>query len=52
MDCINTIRVTFDYAAMADHEELWTDTSYLTGEKTNRFCHIRRTSEDLQRNRI
>ena len=37
MPTINTIGITFDYAADPKHQDLCTATSHLTGEKINRF---------------
>ena len=49
MDTINTIGMTFDYAAKPEYEGLCTATSHLTGEKINRFCHIHQSKEDLHK---
>ena len=47
MSTINTIGLTFDYAADPKYQDLCTATSHLTGEKINRFSHIHRSVDDL-----
>ncbi len=49
MATINTIGLTFDYAAGPKHQDLCTATSHLTDEKINRFCHIHHSKEDLHK---
>jgi 4-hydroxybutyryl-CoA dehydratase / vinylacetyl-CoA-Delta-isomerase len=49
MDTINTIGLTFDYAAKPEYQDLCTATSHLTGEKINRFCHIHQNKDDLHK---
>jgi len=49
MDCINTIGLTFDYAAKPEYEDLCTATSHLTGETINRFCHVHQNTDDLHK---
>jgi len=46
---LNTMGVTFDYAADPKYEDLCTATSHLTGEKINRFCHVHHSKEDLHK---
>ena len=49
MATINTIGLTFDYAAMPENEGLCTATSHISGQKINRFCHIHQSREDLHK---
>lgn len=49
MATINTIGLTFDYAADPKVQDLSTATSHLSGQKINRFCHIHQSKEDLHR---
>ena len=49
MPTIDTIGLTFDYAAKPEHQDLCTATSHLTGEKISRFCHIHHSKEDLHK---
>jgi len=49
MDCINTIGLTFEYAAKPEYEDLCTATSHLTGETINRFCHVHQNTDDLHK---
>jgi aromatic ring hydroxylase len=49
MDCINTIGLTFDYAADPKYQDLCTATSHLTGERINRFCHVHQNTDDLHK---
>ncbi|WP_027623883.1 4-hydroxyphenylacetate 3-hydroxylase family protein [Clostridium lundense] len=44
---MNSVKMTYDLAQMAEYEDLMTTTSNLTGEKINRFCHIHQSTEDL-----
>jgi len=46
---LNTIGLTFDYAAHPDYQDLCTATSHLTGEKINRFTHIHHSTNDLHK---
>jgi len=46
---LNTIGLTFDYAAKPAYQDLCTATSHLTGEKINRFTHIHHSKEDLHK---
>ena len=49
MDCINTIGLTFEYAAKPEYEDLCTATSHLTGDTINRFCHVHQNTDDLHK---
>jgi aromatic ring hydroxylase len=49
MGTINTIGLTFDYAAMPEYQGLYTATSHLTGETINRFTHIHHSKKDLHK---
>lgn len=49
MDTINTMGLTFDYAAKPEYQDLCTATSHLTGQKINRFCHVHQNKEDLHK---
>lgn len=49
MAAIETMGVTFDYAADPKYEGLCTAISHLTGEKINRFCHVHQSKEDLHK---
>src|SRR4030042_2732843 len=49
MPTINTMGLTFDYAADPKYEDLCTATSHLSGQKINRFCHIHHSKEDLHK---
>ncbi len=44
---VNSVKMTYDLAAMPEYEGLMTTTSSLTGKKINRFCHIHQSAEDL-----
>ncbi len=44
---VNSVKMTYDLAALPEHEGLMTTTSSLTGKKINRFCHIHQSAEDL-----
>jgi 4-hydroxybutyryl-CoA dehydratase/vinylacetyl-CoA-Delta-isomerase len=46
---LNTIGLTFDYAADPEYQDLCTATSHLTGEKINRFTHIHQDKDDLHK---
>ncbi|MCK5556828.1 MAG: aromatic ring hydroxylase, partial [Candidatus Hydrogenedentes bacterium] len=49
MACINTIGLTFDYAAKPEYADLFDATSHISGEKINRFCHIHQNADDLHK---
>jgi aromatic ring hydroxylase len=49
MPTINTIGLTFDYAAKPEQQELCTAISHLSGERINRFTHIHQNKEDLHK---
>ena len=44
---VNSVKMTYDLAAIPEYEGLMTTTSSLTGKKINRFCHIHQSAEDL-----
>jgi len=44
---INSVAATYDVANDPRYEDLATATSYLTGEKINRFTHIHQNTQDL-----
>ena len=44
---VNSVKMTYDLAALPEYEGLMTTTSSLTGKKINRFCHIHQSAEDL-----
>lgn len=44
---LNSVKATYDLAAMPEYEEIMTSTSSLTGKKINRFCHIHQSADDL-----
>ena len=44
---INSASVTYKIAHMAEHRDIATATSHLTGERINRWTHIPQTQEDL-----
>jgi 4-hydroxybutyryl-CoA dehydratase/vinylacetyl-CoA-Delta-isomerase len=44
---LNSVKATYDLAGQAEHEELMTVKSHLSGKTINRFCHIHRSTEDL-----
>ncbi len=44
---VNTVAKTYQLAHEAEHEELMTATSHLTGRKIHRFTHIFQNSDDL-----
>ena len=46
---LNTIGLTFDYAANPEYQDLCTATSHLTGERINRFTHIHHSKGDLHK---
>ncbi len=43
----NAVAMTYKLAGEAEHEELLTAESHITGKKINRFTHIQRNREDL-----
>ena len=49
MPTINTLGLTFDYAADPKYQDLCTATSHLSGEKINRFTHVHQSKEDLHK---
>ncbi|MBN2284275.1 MAG: 4-hydroxyphenylacetate 3-hydroxylase family protein [Deltaproteobacteria bacterium] len=44
---MNAVAMTYELAHRPEYEDLMTDTSHLTGEKVNRFCHIHQSVGDL-----
>jgi len=44
---LNSVKATYDFAELPEHEDLMTATSHLTGKRINRFCHIHQSTEDL-----
>jgi len=44
---INSVGVTYEIAQDPLYEDLATATSYITGKKINRFCHIHQNTDDL-----
>jgi len=46
---INSMGLSFDYAHIAEYQDLTTATSHLNGEKINRFCHVHQSTEDLHK---
>ncbi|NTV91438.1 MAG: 4-hydroxybutyryl-CoA dehydratase, partial [Clostridiales bacterium] len=44
---MNSVSATYEYAQMAEFEDLMTATSNLTGRKVNRFAHLHQSTEDL-----
>ena len=44
---LNSVKATYDMAAMPEYEELMTAVSHLTGERINRFTNIHQSSDDL-----
>ena len=46
---INSVAMTYELAHAAEHEDLMTATSHLTGEKVNRFTHLHRSTDDLRK---
>jgi aromatic ring hydroxylase len=43
------IALTYEFAGRAEHEELLTAKSHLTGKQINRFTHIHQSADDLRR---
>jgi 4-hydroxybutyryl-CoA dehydratase/vinylacetyl-CoA-Delta-isomerase len=46
---INSVAMTYELANEAEHEDLMTATSNLTGEKVNRFTHLHQSTDDLRK---
>ena len=44
---LNSVAMTYELAGMAEHEELMTAVSNLTGKRINRFTHLHQSAEDL-----
>jgi 4-hydroxybutyryl-CoA dehydratase/vinylacetyl-CoA-Delta-isomerase len=44
---MNTVALTYELAQDAEHKQLMTATSALTGETINRFCHLHQSTDDL-----
>ncbi|MBU2700282.1 4-hydroxybutyryl-CoA dehydratase/vinylacetyl-CoA-Delta-isomerase [Sporomusaceae bacterium BoRhaA] len=44
---MNSVKATYELAQDPEYAELMTATSYLTGEKVNRFCHLHQSPADL-----
>ncbi len=44
---MNAVAATYELAHRAEHEDLMTATSHLTGKKINRFTHIHQNNDDL-----
>ena len=44
---LNTIGLTLEYAARPEYQDLCTASPHLSGEKINRFTHIRQSREGL-----
>jgi 4-hydroxybutyryl-CoA dehydratase / vinylacetyl-CoA-Delta-isomerase len=44
---INSVAKTYELAEKAEHEDLMTTVSSLTGEKINRFTHLHQSTDDL-----
>ena len=51
MPRIKLMGLIFDLATQPEWEDLATDTSHITDKKTNRFCHIHGSPEDLMERR-
>ena len=51
MPRIKLMGLIFNLATQPEWEDLATATSHITGKKTNRFCHIHRSPEDLMERR-
>ncbi len=45
---LNSVRMTYDLAQDADHQDLMTVISPFTGNRINRFMHIHQSTEDLK----
>jgi 4-hydroxybutyryl-CoA dehydratase/vinylacetyl-CoA-Delta-isomerase len=46
---INCVAITYDLAHDAEHADLMTATSNLTGNKINRFSHLHQSTDDLRK---
>ncbi len=46
---LDTIGLTFDFAAKPEYQDLCTATSHLSGERINRFTHVHQSTQDLHR---
>ena len=46
---MNSVKMTYALAQDPQHEDLMTATSHLTGKKINRFCHLHRNTDDLDK---
>ncbi|GAU79025.1 4-hydroxyphenylacetate 3-hydroxylase family protein [Fusibacter sp. 3D3] len=46
---INSVAMTYELAHAAEHEDLMTATSHLSGEKVNRFTHLHQSTDDLRK---
>jgi 4-hydroxybutyryl-CoA dehydratase/vinylacetyl-CoA-Delta-isomerase len=44
---MNAVAATYELAHRAEHKDLMTATSHLTGKKINRFTHIHQNNDDL-----
>lgn len=44
---MNSVKMTYALAQDAQHEDLMTATSHLSGQKINRFCHLHQSTGDL-----
>jgi 4-hydroxybutyryl-CoA dehydratase/vinylacetyl-CoA-Delta-isomerase len=44
---LNSVKATYDLAALPEYESLMTVKSHLTGKIINRFCHIHGSADDL-----
>ena len=44
---INTVAKTYELAHMAEHEDVMTTVSHLTGERIHRYTHIFQSADDL-----
>ncbi len=44
---LNSVKATYDCAAMPEYEDLMTATSHFTNKKINRFTHIHQNTDDL-----
>ena len=46
---INIVRLTYEWPQAAEHRELVTAVSHLTGQTINRFTHLHQSTDDLQK---
>jgi len=44
---LNSVKMTYELAQLPEYEDLMTATSYITGNKINRFCNIHQSASDL-----